>query len=87
MKALIIDDEAGFRIALAHFLRSRGYDAVEAESGATGLNLALQSPPDLVFLDYRLPCICVLKRHRRLSDYHTCTKIVLASNQKAHITV
>lgn len=55
MKALIIDDETGIRIALAHFLRSRGYDAVEAESGATGLNLALQSPPDLVFLDYRLP--------------------------------
>jgi len=55
MKALIIDDEPGIRIALTHFLRSRGYDTVEAESGEIGMNLALKFPPDLVFLDYRLP--------------------------------
>lgn len=55
MRALIIDDEPGVRIALAHFLRSRGYETVAAESGASGMNLARKSPPDLVFIDYRLP--------------------------------
>lgn len=57
MKALIIDDEPGIRQALALFLKSRGYETAAAETGAAGLREAQQSPPDLVFLDYRLPDI------------------------------
>lgn len=55
MRALIIDDEPGIRMALTHFLKSRGYETFDAESGASGMALARQSLPDLVFLDYRLP--------------------------------
>ncbi len=55
MKALIIDDERGIRLALAHFLRGRGYETLEAASGAEGLAVAKDSLPDVVFLDQRLP--------------------------------
>lgn len=55
MRALIIDDEPGIRTALVHFLKVRGYETIAAESGASGMTLARQSQPDLVFLDYRLP--------------------------------
>ena len=55
MKALIIDDEAGIRLALAHFLRQRGYQTMEAGNGADGLAAAGKSLPDIVFLDQKLP--------------------------------
>ena len=55
MKALIIDDEAGIRLALSHFLRQRGYQTMEAGTGADGLAAAAASLPDIVFLDQKLP--------------------------------
>jgi len=55
MKALIIDDEAGIRISLAHFLKGRGYETAVAESGLLGIETARRELPDLVFLDYCLP--------------------------------
>lgn len=55
MKALIIDDEQGIRIALGHFLRGRGYEVYEAASGVEGGRMARTHLPDLVFLDQNLP--------------------------------
>jgi two-component system response regulator AtoC len=55
MKALIIDDEAGIRLSLSHFLKKRGYETLEAVSGVEGLAIARSSLPDVVFLDKKLP--------------------------------
>ena len=55
MKALIIDDEVGIRLALSHFLRKRGYEALEAASGEEGILKAARELPEIVFLDQRLP--------------------------------
>lgn len=55
MKALIVDDEPGIRIALAHFLRKRGYDVHEAATGKVAEEMARTVLPDLVFLDQYLP--------------------------------
>lgn len=55
MKALIIDDEAGIRLALSHFLRQRGYAIMEAGNGYDGLAAARKELPDVVFLDQKLP--------------------------------
>jgi DNA-binding NtrC family response regulator len=55
MRSLIIDDEHGIRLSLGHFLQSRGYEVMGAESGSEGLTVARTFLPDLVFLDERLP--------------------------------
>ena len=55
MKALVIDDELSIRLALTHFLRGRGYDVREAETGEGALSAAKTFLPDIVFLDRRLP--------------------------------
>jgi two-component system OmpR family response regulator len=55
MKALIIDDEPGIRLPLAHFLTGRGYETSEAATGAAGLAAARATLPDIIFLDQRLP--------------------------------
>ncbi|ROQ89520.1 sigma-54-dependent transcriptional regulator [Desulfosoma caldarium] len=51
---LIIDDETGFRGAIARFL-SRSYTVHEAKTAAEGLRLAQELEPDLVLLDIGLP--------------------------------
>jgi two-component system, NtrC family, response regulator AtoC len=55
VKALIVDDEPGVRVPLGHFLRQRGYELQEAESGGEALAKAREWLPDLVFLDRCLP--------------------------------
>lgn len=57
-RILIVDDSPEDR---EHYRRSlareeeHGYDFVEAESGADGLALFGNTPPDCVLLDYNLP--------------------------------
>lgn len=55
MKALVVDDSNVDRTLLADFLRSEGYEVVEADEGLEGFELAKSSLPDLVFMDVVMP--------------------------------
>jgi len=55
VKALVIDDEPAIRLALSHFLKSRGYEVYEASTGSDGLLSARRTMPDLILLDQNLP--------------------------------
>lgn len=52
---LIIDDDPLVRRIVARTLDAQGYLVREARSGAEGLQLALQHPPDLILLDLVMP--------------------------------
>lgn len=52
---LIVDDEPINRILYEEFLRSTGYNVVQAENGSEGLKLAQEVNPDFIILDWRLP--------------------------------
>jgi two-component system, cell cycle sensor histidine kinase and response regulator CckA len=52
---LVVDDNATTRKLLRIALLAEGYVVAEAEDGATALRLAVESPPRLVLLDFRLP--------------------------------
>lgn len=70
-KVLIVDDEKLVRWSLRQKCQEWGYQAVEAENGATALRLARTEPPDLVLLDVRLPDISgleVLKALKQSGD-------------------
>lgn len=54
-KILLIEDEPEFRMALRMRLESNGYDIIEAEDGAIGLDAARHQNPDLIILDVMLP--------------------------------
>ena len=54
-KILLVEDEPEFRLALRIRLEANGYDIIEAEDGATGLNTARHQNPDLIILDVMLP--------------------------------
>ena len=57
VSVLVVDDNAATRYATSHVLRSVGYDVVTASSGSEALDVAQQSPPDLIVLDINLPDI------------------------------
>ena len=54
-KILIIDDEEDIRDVLADRLEAKGYVTDTAINGALGLEAMQKDPPDLIFLDLRMP--------------------------------
>jgi DNA-binding NtrC family response regulator len=52
---LIVDDEANLRKTLAEILRTRGYSVLEADDGATAIELLRTAAPDLIFSDWKMP--------------------------------
>jgi DNA-binding NtrC family response regulator len=54
---LIVDDEANLRKTLAEILGARGYSVLEADDGATAIELLRTATPDLIFSDWKMPRI------------------------------
>ena len=54
-RILVVDDEERNRRLLVAMLEAEGYTALEAADGAQALELARQSPPDIVLLDIMMP--------------------------------
>ena len=54
-RILVVDDEERNRRLLVAMLEAEGYTALEAADGPQALELARESPPDLVLLDIMMP--------------------------------
>jgi two-component system response regulator MtrA len=52
---LVVEDEAHVRELVSYTLQGAGYRVQAAQNGASALESARRSPPDLVLLDIRLP--------------------------------
>ena len=52
---LIMDDDPAFRDGLRETLEDLGHAVLQAGSAREGLALMRRTPPDAVFLDYRMP--------------------------------
>jgi DNA-binding NtrC family response regulator len=52
---LIVDDEANLRKTLAEILCARGYSILEADDGASAMELLRTATPDLIFTDWKMP--------------------------------
>lgn len=55
MKILIVEDEPGITGFLKQGLEEDGYEVLIAETGDTGLQMALHDAPGLILLDWMLP--------------------------------
>lgn len=54
-RILLVEDEPDFRLGVRMRLEANGYEVVEAEDGAQGLEKARNVAPDLIILDVMLP--------------------------------
>lgn len=75
---LIIDDEAQIRRFLGISLRAQGYDVLEAENGASGLETLASRGADAVILDLGLPDLDGHEVLRELRAWSSVPVIVLS---------
>jgi two-component system nitrogen regulation response regulator NtrX len=81
MKAriLVIDDEAEIRRSVRMILEYEGYDVQEASSGPEGLALIEREPPDLVFMDIRMPGLDGLEALQKIRQINEALPVVIIS--------
>lgn len=85
-KVLIIDDSRTIVTALRKFLRSAGYETLEALDAESGLELLHAHKPDLIFLDIVLPGMngfATLRAIRRDPTTRDIPVIMMSGNEQA----
>lgn len=65
---LVIDDEQDIRVLIKYNLEKEGFIVTEADNGATGIEMAKASIPDLILLDVMMPGMDGIETCERLKD-------------------
>lgn len=52
---MVADDDDDFRNILTEYVKSRGFNVVEARDGRESIDVAVESVPDVVLLDVMMP--------------------------------
>lgn len=76
---LVIDDDRAVRDAFELALGDEGHTVRLAEDGLSGVNMARQQRPDLVFLDLKMPGIDGVETLRRLLAYDHSIKVYIVT--------
>jgi two-component system nitrogen regulation response regulator NtrX len=81
MKAriVVVDDEAAIRDSMKMILEYEGYEFVGAATGQEGLTLIEREPPDLVFLDIKMPVMDGLEVLSRLKSHNPALPVIMIS--------
>jgi two-component system, NtrC family, nitrogen regulation response regulator NtrX len=78
-RILVIDDEAGIRESMRRTLEYQGYQFIGAATGPEGLALIERDPPDLVFLDIKMPGMDGLEVLERIKSVNPTLPVVMVS--------
>jgi putative two-component system response regulator len=78
-RLLIVDDEETIRLALSRFLRSRGFEADTAETGAQALTLLRDGFYSLMLCDIRMPGMSGLDLVPRARALHPDMAVIMLS--------
>jgi len=81
-KVLIVEDEPGFCKLIHEMLVKSGFEALDAETGKKGLDMALSEHPDLVILDIKLPDMdgLTVLDHLRHDAWGKGVKVIVLTN-------
>lgn len=79
---LIVEDEEAQSQVLRDFLNNKGYNTLQAADGREGLKTALQSHPDAILLDVRMPKMSGMEMMKKLREdpWGAKVPIVILSN-------
>ncbi len=83
VRLLLVDDEDGFREAIARRLAKRGISPLQAASGEACLVLLDKTPMDVVVLDVRMPGMNGLETLRVIKKRFDNTQVILLTGNVA----
>jgi two-component system KDP operon response regulator KdpE len=69
-RILVVDDEEQIRRALKSILTARKYEVILAANGDEAIDLAIDTPPDLVILDMAMPGLTGIDVCRELRNWY-----------------
>lgn len=76
-KVLVVDDEQSILTLLQYNLQQAGFECLTAMDGEEGLNLAIQSNPDVILLDLMLPKLDGMEVCKELRQQRNSTPILM----------
>jgi len=89
LRALVCDDDSGYRLQVRDLLEQRGVEVLEASDGQDAMNLFVKESVDLVVTDFLMPKIDGLQviRNIRLSGEHgrQVPIILMSAISRTHI--
>ena len=81
-RALVVEDEEATRELIARFVRSEGWEVVEAGNGREALDRIAEGKPDLIFLDLMMPVMDgfeFIREMRAKREYHYIPVVVVTA--------
>src|SRR5450759_2375575 len=82
---LLIEDDAESRKRIARLFARHGWDTIEAEDGAAGIDLALAERPNVIVCDLLLPKMSGLQVCRAIREKLDSPKIIIIAGRNYDI--
>jgi len=83
-KIIVIDDDRSISESLELYLSEEGHEVMTANTGTDGLNMVLQTSPDIVILDIRLPDIDGFTVLEDLKEENVEAKVIMITAHPRH---
>ena len=83
IRLLLVDDEEGFRAALARRLAKRGFNLLQASDGAQCLDILGENSVDVVVLDVKMPGISGIDTLRAIKQAFKKIQVILLTGNVA----
>ncbi len=78
-RILVVDDEAKIRRILVRMLSDEGYEAVQADTGEKGVEVASEFLPDVVIMDQNLPGMSGQEATGKIVEQVSGTKVIMVT--------
>jgi phosphoribosyl 1,2-cyclic phosphodiesterase/DNA-binding NarL/FixJ family response regulator len=79
--ALLIEDDAESRTRIARLFARHGWEIIEADDGAAGIDIAIERRPEVILCDLLLPRISGLQVCRAIREKLDASKIIIVAGR------